>query len=265
MSNDIRKRIHRIYGIALTAVTVIAGICFILACYGIYTEGKATGGQIYTRQIVAEAFAPIAVPVYLCLALVIGSFVLHLALPLEKKKPVPEKNRQLILDRLHAKTDLAQCNAQLRTAVEKQQKSRKLHILISAVLLALFSVAFLIYACLPGRWPDVAAVTAAIVPAVLTMFGCLAIPTGYMIFTAYFCRTSLDKEIELMKQAAKQSPTSPAPKAETKKDNTRWMPIVRCAVIVVAAGLLLYGYFTGGIEDVVAKAAAICTECVGLG
>ena len=264
MSNDIRKYIHRIYGIALSAVTVIVGARFIIACYGIYTAGKAAGGQIYSRAAVAEAFAPMAISVYLCLALVIGGFILHLALPLERKKAAPDKNRQLILQRLHSKTDLSQCPDQLRKDIAGKRMARRIHKIVSAALLGIFSLIFLVYACFPGRWPEVGQVTGAMVTAVIVLFACLLIPTGYTIFTAYFCRRSMDKEIELLKQASK---LSPAPAAETpvRKSRATVLVIVRCAVAVVAIAFILYGFFSGGVADVIAKAAAICTECVGLG
>ena len=264
MSHDLRKRIHRIYGIVLSAVTVIAGICLILACYGIYTEGKAAGGQIYSRAIVAEAFAPIAVPVYLCLALVIGSFLLHLALPLEKKKPRTVADRQHRLEQLHAKTDLSACDSAVRDAIGKERSNRKMHTCISAALLGAATVVFLAYACNSSRWPEVAALSPVVLQATLVLAACLVIPAGYTIFTAYFCNRSMDKEIELMKQAAKLHP-SPAPVAPVKADHKKLLLIARCAVVVLAVALLLYGYFTGGIADVMAKANAICTECVGLG
>lgn len=264
MSKDIRKHIRRIYGIALSAVIVIVGIRFILGCYGIYHAGKAAGGQIYSRAAVAEAFAPMALSVYLCLALVIVGFILHIALPQEKKKPAIEKNRQLILQRLQAKTDLTQCSPELQANITCQQKARRTHITISAVLLAVFSAAFLVYVCQPSRWPEVGQVTATMVQAVLAMFGCLLIPTGYTIFTAYFCRKSLDREIGLMKEAATQAPRradSPAP-ASQKRD---YLVFVRYGIVAVAIICMVIGYCNGGVADVIAKAAAICTECVGLG
>lgn len=262
MSSDIRKLIHRIYGIAISAVTVIAGARLAWACYGIYTAGKAAGGQIYTRAIVAAAFRQVALPVYLCLALVIGGFLLHLLLPTERKKAAPEKNRRLILDRLHAKADLSQSDPALVADIQKQQKARRLHTVIGAVLLAIFSVIFLVYACNAAIWPEVAQITPVMARSVLLLLGCLVIPTGYAIFTAYFCRRSMDKEIELMKQAAKGFP---APKAEPKKACGKVMLIARYAIVALALVLLIYGYSAGGIADVIAKAAAICTECVGLG
>lgn len=92
MTQETKKRIHAIYGIVLSVVAVLAGICFIAACLNIYRGGAASNAtQIYTRQIVGESFAGIAIPVYSCLVLVMGGMVLDLALPIEKKKLKPEK------------------------------------------------------------------------------------------------------------------------------------------------------------------------------
>ena len=41
--------------------------------------------------------------------------------------------------------------------------------------------------------------------------------------------------------------------------------ILRTAVLVIALILIVIGIINGGLEDVLAKGAAICTECVGLG
>lgn len=263
MPKDIPTLVHRLYGIALSIVTLITGARFIIGCYGLYTAGKAAGGQIYSRAAVAQAFAPMALSAYLCLALVIGGFILHQALPLQKKKAAPEKNCQLILDRLHTKTDMERIDPILRELMTKQQKNRRLHTIISAVLLAVFSAAFLIYACIPGRWPDVSQVTGAMVQAVIVLACSLVIPTCYTIFTAYYCRRSLDLEIRYMRIAAKQAPCQKQVPAAVH-DGKLYL-VIRYGILAVAVAFIIFGYCSGGIADVIAKAAAICTECVGLG
>ncbi len=40
---------------------------------------------------------------------------------------------------------------------------------------------------------------------------------------------------------------------------------LRLALLVLALGLILAGVLNGGLRDVLAKAANICTECIGLG
>ena len=264
MSNDIRKLIHRVYNIAISAVTVVAGARIAHACYKIYTNGKAGGGQIYSSAIVAEAFQGIAISVYLCLALVIGGFILHLLLPPEKKKPAIAVDRQHQLRRLQAKTNMTLCDPQLRAAMEKQQKSRRLHSIISAALLAVFSVIFLAYACDASIWPAPSHIIDAMVPAVAMLALCLIVPTGYTIFTAYFCRRSLDAEFQLAKEAAKQAPMPKAAETVVPKKHNIIM-YVRYGIVALALVMMIVGYCAGGFEDVIAKAAALCQECVGIG
>ena len=40
---------------------------------------------------------------------------------------------------------------------------------------------------------------------------------------------------------------------------------LRVAVMILAVCLIIAGILNGGLEDVLAKGAAICTECIGLG
>ena len=47
-----------------------------------------------------------------------------------------------------------------------------------------------------------------------------------------------------------------------KKKQRDWY---RIAVIALAVFLIVAGILNGGLEDVLAKGATICTECVGLG
>ena len=46
---------------------------------------------------------------------------------------------------------------------------------------------------------------------------------------------------------------------------SRGILYLRTAVIALAAAMIVLGILNGGLEDVLAKGAAICTECVGLG
>lgn len=88
MTYEKTKQLRRIYGIALTAIIVIAGICLMAACICIYASG---GDEPYSREAVAEAFSGIAFPVYLCLGMIAGSFILDFILPAEPKKGADRK------------------------------------------------------------------------------------------------------------------------------------------------------------------------------
>lgn len=256
MTNQRANQLRRLYGILLSIVIVAAGLCLMAACYRIYTTGDGT----FSREIVAAHFAGIALPVYLCLVMVILGFLLDIFLSGSKSKETIEKNYTLILQRLHAKTDLSQCADDLRSAVLKEQKARKCHKIVSIVLLAVGSILFLIYA-LNGSNYHQREITDSLIAAMYLMIPCMAVPFGYAVFSAYFSRASILREIELLKQAGANR--SPVPAAEIKISKAGL--IARWAILGIAAVILIYGYFAGGTADVLTKAINICTECVGLG
>ncbi len=47
--------------------------------------------------------------------------------------------------------------------------------------------------------------------------------------------------------------------------DTRFPAWLRPALFAAALLLILMGVFNGSMADVLAKAAAVCTECIGLG
>lgn len=256
MTNQRTHQLRRLYGILLSIVLAAAGICLMVACYRIYT----TGDGVFSREIVAAHFAEIGLPVYLCLVMVILGFLLDIFLPGEKTKGSIEKNYLLILQRLHAKTDLDQCASDLRSAVLKEQKARKCHKIVSIVLLIIGSILFLSYG-LNGNNFHQREITPSLIRAMYLLIPCMSVPFGYAVFTAYYSRTSIRREIDLLKQAG--SNRAPAPAEETKPRKSAHS--VRWAVLAVAVVILIYGYFSGGTADVLTKAINICTECVGLG
>ena len=263
MSQDTRKRVHLFFGIGYIAITVVAGICFILSALTLYKTGLAQDTQPYTRELVAQTFARIAVPVYLCLAMTIAGFILHLALPVERKKQAPEKNLPMIRARLLNKADLSLCGPELLADIRRQQNARKLHIAISAALSAVCAVVFLVKACDNSYWPKPAQVTEAMIGIMPLFAVCVLVPMAYIIFTAYFCRASVRKEIELLKQAPKAAQSTPVKASRHFPDVMLWGFRVLCVVAAVA--FIIYGATNNGVVGVIAKAVAICTECIGLG
>ncbi len=263
MTQETKKRIHLVYGIAVGAISILAGICLIAACLNIYYSGVASdAGQIYTRQVVAESFTKIAIPVYSCLVLVIGGMILNMALPMEKAKLKPEKNLPFILQKLREKTDLNACPETLRNAIERHSTLRKNCILSCGILLVGSFVLFLIYACDPSNWGTNS--TPSMVSAMQKMFSCMTVPFLVCIIATYLCRKSMEAEIDLMRQAALQAPKA-VEKADPKVRSNRAASIARIAILVIGVALVILGACNEGTADILTKAVNICTECVGLG
>ena len=244
--------LRRVYPIALSAVLVITGICLMVQCLRIYTSPEG----VFTPEIVAESFAPIAIPCYLCLVMVVLGFFL----PAQSKKLLPEKNYELILEKLHAKTDLDSCSEELRGAVMQEQKRRRQLKYTTFFLLCMGAVEFFSYALKADAFHQ-HEINASMIQAMACLVPCVAIPFGCAIFAAYQNKASIRREIDLLKSAdAPRAVPAQAPqKAGMSPALLRW------AFLAVALGILVYGYAAGGTADVLTKAINICTECVGLG
>lgn len=260
MSSKTCKRIHLILSIALSILLAIAGICLIVACIGIYLSGD----KPFSPEAVAAAFSGIAVPVYLCLALIIVGFVLDGFLPVSRKKPTLQKQHKAILDRLYQKADMRYAPPHIQTEIKTMQNRRKLFQGITLGLLGLGSVIFLIYGLNPANFHQ-SEINASMIKAMGIFLPCLAVPFGYGIFTAYYVRATLSKEIELVKQVIAGGAKAQPQAAEPKKDFGKVLLAVRCCLLAVGIGILVYGFISGGTQDVMTKAINICTECVGLG
>ncbi|MBQ4641002.1 MAG: hypothetical protein IJB47_00085 [Oscillospiraceae bacterium] len=253
------KLIRLIYGIIVSIMTVVSGLLLIVACLQIYHCG---GEQIYTAEKVAAAFAPIAIPVYITLALVVGSFLLALFLPAEKKRPQMQKQYALLLRKAYEKADLQICNTEILNKINQEQKKRRLVLVISLALWVIGGIVFLPQACNSSNYnKELHLATDSIVAIVWYLLPCTLIPTGCSIFSAYYSRASIRRELELVKLAPRVVNKTPQP--IEKLD--RKLLYIRLAILALALGVITGGFAAGGTADVLAKAVAICTECVGLG
>ena len=252
-----KKYLHLLYGIILSVVLVICGICLIVACVDIYDFQAGS----FSRESVAAAFDTISIPVFCCLALVIVGFLID-AFSFRETKLKPEKQYETILQNLCKKVDITQCPPELVQAIRKKRIWRMAWRGCTAGVLVFCSSLFFGYALNAQNYPDDA--NTAVLQAMPLFFTCLALPCCFAIFTAYHKKFSMRKEIELVKQALAQGAASDAVPAVKEKKQTGVI-IARYSVLVIAVVVLVVGFCFGGMADVLAKAAAICTECVGLG
>ena len=258
MAKETTLRLMRIYRIVFSVVIVIAGLCLIAGCINIYNLGD----HPFSREVVAETFSGIAIPVYLCLGLTIISFVLEAVLPSQSKKPAMRQAYRSILERLYLTRDINQCDEGLRNQILALRKNRKLHSIIRTIVLILSSIAFLIYA-LNGSNFHSTEINSSMVRAMWIMIPCLAVSFGYALFATYNNEKKLQKEIELVKQI---STTETASTSEEKTSYyNRKEQVLRYSLLGIGLFCFIYGYVSGGTVDVLAKAINICTECIGLG
>jgi len=258
MNKELLQKIHSIYNTILSVVIIIAGICLMIACLGIYNSGE----QPYSRESVAAAFSGIAFPVYLCLFMIVLGFLFELFSPSESKKMRTPKAYAHILRQLHSKKDLATADADITTAIEAQQKSRRIHKTISMVIVGISAGSFLSYALNSAHFHQ-SEINTSMIQAMYHLLPCLTVSIAYGIFTLYHNRQSMEQEIELLKQIPNADNAAIAHPATDKSE--KQVKIFRTAFLCIGIFLLVYGFISGGTVDVLTKAINICTECIGLG
>lgn len=256
MKRDPKKLIHYIYSIILSAAIVVAGILLMVACLQIYLSG---GEQIYTPEKVAAAFAPISVPVYLCLGLIVVSFVLYVIFWQAPGKMPKAKQPVMQLKRLQTTRDPGAADDSRKAVITKIRKGRSALYIVCAIVCAACSGVFLCFALNSASYdPDVAKATASVIGLMHVFAPCVTVALGYSILTAYLARRNMEKEIAELKQC----PPLPQPANAGK---CLFVPVFRYVVLALAVCLMVYGLMAGGWQDVLTKAVNICTECVGLG
>lgn len=255
MSQNTKKWVRRIYYTLITVLLIAVAVLLMVQCVAIYR----LGGKPFNRERIAQHFAPIAIPVYACLGVVAAGFALSPLLPPQADSD-PDRDA-VTLRRLQAKVDLNACPAELTRDVCRQRRSRNRHYYATLVLLAIGAAVYLWYGLDVNHFSK-SNPNGSMGQAMMVLLPCMAVPALYGIFTAYFCRHSVNKEIALLRTAPKEA-ISPAPKTAAKRE--KWMPYVQGGILAVGVGLLVYGALYNGAMDVLWKAVNICQECIGLG
>lgn len=257
MNDDKARRLHYIYSILLSVCIVIAGLCLILACIGVYRSGE----QPFSREAVADAFSDISIPVYLCLIMTIIGIILDVFFSTKIAKEKPTPSYEHMLNNMYNKRDINNWDDNLISQVKDLKHKRKLIRIINIAITLLCSVVFLIYA-LNDKHFHQTDINGSMIKAMCILVPCLIVSFGCTIFTLYYSEKSIRAELALIKQAPVVNNVPTNNMAASHTDKTF---IVKYVVLIASVILLIYGFSTGGTADVLTKAINICTECIGLG
>ena len=89
---------------------------------------------------------------------------------------------------------------------------------------------------------------------------------GVCIAYVYVESASIERQIGLVKAAIAESSASLSKVApKNRKSYSKITLCIRVTLAVLALAFIVAGILNGGMADVLAKAIAICTECIGLG
>ena len=243
---------------ALLAALLAAGIV------GIYRDGAAAqaagdgAAWIFTRQKVAERFAPL-VPLGLALlALTVASLCLGIR---DDGADKPVQDARIALERLCARVSAPS------EAMERERRIRKRLRWGGWLVFVLCMAPAALYLADPAHFGAVdperefGALARGCFPWIAAGFGALALGAALR-------ERSLRRELEaaraLLKAERAEAP-APAPTRPAVPAASRAVPAIRAALLLAGAVCIALGARNGSLRDVLYKAVTICTECVGLG
>ena len=254
MTQDQVKRIHRWYSWILATVLTVSGLLLIGSCLDIYTSGP----RPYSVEAIALRFQRISVAVFISVAGIAGGICLNLLLPVEPQRTKSASSPETIMLRLRLKADIP--------PVQKEIRLRHTVRAVTALCYIVLMIYPLIYLLTPHRF-SVSNLNTDVIRAVWVVL----IPTIGALMLCWICQklvnNSFMRESSIYKEAlaAGKRASSPPITKQSKTCNCRFLRCIQVSIIALALVLIILGVFNGGADDVLKKAIAICTECIGLG
>ena len=253
MTQDTIKKIHRWYGCIMAVIVAGLGLLFILSCLDIYSSGP----RPYSADAIALRFQRILIPVIIAFIGIAGGIVLNLLLPLDRKRRKATVHSSDIMLRLRNKADIP--------PVRKEIRLRILYRVVTAICFSVLMIYPLIYFLTPEHF-SITELNADIIRSVIVAF----IPASVGLLLCWICRhlvnKSFERETSIYKKAIASGQIKHA-SSEPVRTASRVSSVATVRVLLLLAGIIFVtvGIMNGGAADVLKKAIAICTECIGLG
>lgn len=254
MSQDTTHKLRRIYDILITILLILSGIALAAACIQIYRSGD----RPFSPASITQHFLPISWLIYGTGIAVVFGLVLDLILPRDDSRPKPVIFDDVRLERQLLKGEPTDNFAEKAL---KELKLRRRYVTVTAIVFALLMVYPAVYFTNIEHFTVAAlnhdvilSLAIALIPGIIGL--------GLCLLCKYLCSKSYLRELAICKDAAKAGSVS-----RKAPDTKKKFPLnsLRLMIGVVAIWFIIIGIFNGGASDVLLKAIAICTECIGLG
>ncbi len=250
----------KLYLVMQVVLCVLLVVLLSASAVGIYREGLARRADnpraaIYTRDIAAEKFAPLAPLSFFAIGMMIAGLVLGIR-DENDEKPVKdlERVRDLTVARVATPSE----------AMRQAQAAQRRLCLAGWVIFGICMVPVGLYLARADHFPlnDLEGMFHALIRVFLPW---AAAGIGALAVTSLLRERHVVREIEAAKAqlALEKADGVSAPVIQPRSKPN---PIALQAVVIIAAvAFIVLGIFNQSARDVLYKAITICTECVGLG
>ncbi len=270
MTKDKAQIVRGIFSIIFTVMSIVVAILLIVQVCDIYLSGIESP---YTVEAIKEHFDKIAPAIYVWLALIVVGFVLWEVFP--EKKKIGKTSLFYSFENIQKKLNgKIVCESEESKQFAKNQLVVNVVKLVVGVAVGICSVVSLVYLCDSANFAN-ANQNKEIVDATLYLLPFLVVSFVLLIGVCVFEWCVLKKQLPLaktlLKNAQEDDNVSKSRFEEIKEkctaffENKNTILGIRIAVAVLGIVLLIYGAASGGSDGVLAKAIAICRQCIGLG
>ncbi len=265
MSEKRNKRICFAYDVFFGAFTVVFGALLIAQALKLFFQFSATEGAIFTRERVADALSPLAVPGVLWIVAAIAAFVLRELFPF-KPSAVRLGNGYALYRLKKRMTERPQGElSDARRAVLREERILTVIRLFCLAVCAATAVYMIVYLSMPSHFPKTD-VVGEVRDLVFHVFPWIALSFALCLGAAAYSEYSAKKQLPFVRQltagvAAERSPSG----VFAALQGARFRLAVRIAIGVLGVTLVIVGICNGDMRAMLIKAINICTECIGLG
>lgn len=254
-------RIEKIWSAVLGFVIVVTGICYIAAVAHLFFTG---GDTPYSRERVGEYLAKVIAPSALTLVgIIVGGI---LAIAADRKDSLKKGSLDAIrtLKMTSRLFPLSDASAVARALIIRERNKRTLIAALSYALSgAVLTVAVILALTVPKH--TIEGQNAWVVKSMIFVAPAAIITVALAFVSERLRLHSAKAELEIIKSERDPGVRCAAPRLEENGTKSVILLAVKCALPVLAVVFIVLGIFNGGMSDVWSKAAAICTECIGLG
>lgn len=291
MKADKQKTLRKIYTIALSVLSVIAGLLLIIQSQRIYHRDISANQQIYTAEIVKEYLTQILPVLILWVLAVIAGYIIWQVFPPESKKLQGTFSQRKRLNRLKARIPEDKIS-------DKIIKAERVNVIIWSICIV-YGIIALVFVCLcffnkdnyvlkgdavlsgqsynPTR--DMLNMLPKFLPWLVTFFLLTACSSVYL---EHLAKKETKEVMRLIALCTKDNTLIKQPQynrifkpLQYIKDKLSFLQNekvkkgillgFRIALPVLGVTLFVIGIFNGGLDELLKKAIVICTECIGLG
>ena len=250
----------KIYLAMQVVLCVLLVVLLSISAVGVYRDGMARRVDnprvaIYTREIAAERFAPLAPLTFIAIGMMIAGIALGIR---DENADKPVKDSELVRDIAVAR--VATPSQAMRQAQAAQRRLR----IAGWTIFGACAIPVCLYLAKADHFPldDLEGMFYALIRVALPW---AAAGIGALAVTSLMLEKYVVQEIEAAKAQLALERANGA-SAPANRSRAKGNPVALQAVILIAAVVfIVLGVFNQSARDVLYKAITICTECVGLG